>query len=96
LPTEPSFAERLEEHIQPFRESVENARAAYEAAAADAAAKDALRVDIERASAAIRNVERDPRPTTTVLNPKVAMRMSEREWDAVKERASAGEIIAPG
>jgi hypothetical protein len=96
LPTEPTFAERLEEHIQPFRESVEHARAAYEAAAADAAAKDALRTDIERAVASVRNVETSPRSAATVIRPRDALKMPHEQWEEIKARASSGETFTGG
>jgi hypothetical protein len=96
LLAEPSFAEKMEEHVAPFRAAVENAQAAYLAAAAEAEAQGALRRDVERAVAAINNVERDPRPAVTVVRGKDALRMPHDQWEALKERALNGEIIVGG
>jgi hypothetical protein len=82
--------------LEPLRETVARAQETYRQAAEEAQSRDALRRDLDRAVASVHNVETAPRPTTTVLNPKVAMRMTEQEWAAVRERAAAGEVILPG
>lgn len=79
-PPVPTF----EEHIRPYRESVEKARATYEKATAEVAATNALRRDIDAAAASIRGLSTGPirKPE---LTPSQKFAMSEIEWQRYQE-----------
>lgn len=83
-PPEPTFEQRIEPLIQPLREQVDEARQAYEQARLEADQRDAVRRDVERAAAAIRNVSAEP-PRMQRPDPRTAMAMSDQEWATYKE-----------
>ena len=91
LPAEPSFEQRLEPLLRPLRATVDEARQAYERARLEADQRDSMRVDVERAAAAVRNVSTDP-PRLHRPDGKTALAMSDADWNAYKARVANGEV----
>lgn len=90
-PAEPTFEQRLEPLLQPLRATVDQARQAYEKARLEADQRDAMRTDVERAAAAVRNVSTEP-PRLQRPDGKTALSMSDADWTRYKEAVARGDV----
>ena len=90
-PAEPTFDERLEPILAPLRERVTAAEELLQRKTQEASAALSFRDDIERAAAAVRNVDTVPRRSERP-SPTEALNMNDRDWAIYKERAARGEF----
>jgi hypothetical protein len=84
LAVEPTFDERIETTLAPFRERFQAAEELLIRKTAEVESALSFRDDLEKAAASVRNISTDPSPRQSRPSPKAMMKMSPEAWDAYK------------